>query len=392
MRQLLAIVLMNLRNLPARASTSAVAAIGIGGVVLVLVGVLSMSEGFRAVLQYSGRDDVAVVLRGGSSDEMSSGLSLQQTRVIADAPGIRRPGGSPLVSPELYVIIDIPTVAKGTSANVPLRGVGTNGPRLRQDFHMVAGRMFRPGTFEIIVGKTAAEQFRGIALGARPRWGTTEWQVVGVFADGGSVAQGELWTDATTLQGAYNRGSSYQSTRVQLQSAGALPVFRAALASDPRLNVKVYTERAYYEEQSRIMTTLIDTAGGVIALLMGLGALFAAVNTMYNSVAARTREIATLRALGFGALPVVSSVLVESMALGAIGGALGCAAGYLIFNGVQTSALNFASFSQISFAFRVTPALMAQGLAYGLLLAFIGGILPAVRAARLPIVSGLRAL
>jgi putative ABC transport system permease protein len=392
LQQLLAIILLNLRNLPARATASAVAAIGIGGVVLVLVGVLSMSEGFRSVLQYSGRDDVAVVLRGGSNDEMSSGLSLQQTRVISDAPGIRRGANGAQTSPELYVVIDIPTVSMGTNANVPLRGVGPNGPALRRGFHIASGRMFRPGSYEVIVGRSAARQFRGLQLGAQPRWGTTQWQVVGIFEDSGSVAQGELWTDSIVLQNAYNRGTSFQSLRAQLQGAGAMPAFRNALLADPRVNVKVFSERDYYAEQSRIMTRLIDSVGSVIALLMGLGALFAAVNTMYNSVAGRTREIATLRALGFGALPVVSSVLVEAMMLGLAGGLVGCAAAWLVFNGMQTSAMNFASFSQISFAFRVTPPLMLQGLIYGLLLAFIGGLLPALRAARQPIVSGLRAL
>jgi putative ABC transport system permease protein len=392
LQQLLAIVTVNLRNIPARAGASLVAAIGIGGVVVVLIGVLSMSEGFRAVLQYSGRDDVAVVLRGGSNDEMSSGLSQEQTRVIADAPGIRRNDNGSIVSPELYVIIDVPARSTGTSANVPMRGVGTSATQLRQNFRITQGRMFRPGNFEVIVGKGAARQFRGLTLGAHQRWGTTEWQVVGIFEDRGSVAQGEIWTDATVLQNAYNRGTNYQSMRVQLLSAGAMEVFKRTLAADPRLNVRVFTERAYYEEQSRILTTLVDTVGSVIALLMGLGALFGAVNTMYSTVASRTREIATLRALGFGATPVVASVLVESMVLGLAGGVVGCVVAYYGFNGMQTSTMNWASFSQITFAFAVTPRLIVQGLGYALLLALIGGLLPAIRAARLPIVSGLRAL
>jgi putative ABC transport system permease protein len=392
LQQLFAIVAVNLRNIPARAGASLVAAIGIGGVVVVLIGVLSMSEGFRAVLQYSGRDDVAVVLRGGSNDEMSSGLSQEQTRVIADAPGVRRDASGPIVSPELYVIIDVPARSTGTSANVPMRGVSASATQLRQRFRIAQGRMFRPGTFEVIVGKGAAGQFSGLELGAQPRWGTTRWRVVGIFEDSGSVAQGEIWTDATVLQNAYNRGTSYQSTRVQLLSAGTMEVFRRALAADPRLNVRVFTERAYYEEQSRILTSLVDTVGTGIAILMGLGALFGAVNTMYSTVASRTREIATLRALGFGALPVVASVLVESMVLGLAGGLVGCVIAYYAFNGMQTSTMNWASFSQITFAFTVTPQLIMRGLVYALLLALIGGLMPALRAARLPIVSGLRAL
>jgi putative ABC transport system permease protein len=392
LRQLQAIVWMNIRNLPARAVASLVAAVGIGGVVVVLIGVLSMSEGFRAVLQYSGRDDIAVVLRGGSNDEMSSGLSQDQARVIADAPGVQRGASGSLTSPELYVVVDVSARRTGTSANVPLRGAGANAAQLRQQFRITQGRMYKPGTFEVVVGKSALSQFVGLELGASPRWGSTTWHVVGVFEDSGSVAQGEIWTDVTVLQNAYSRGTSYQSVRVKLQSASAMNTFKRALEADPRLTAHIFTEREFYAEQSRLMTTVIDTIGRVIGLLMGLGALFAAVNTMYSSVAARTREIATLRALGFGALPVIASVLTEALMLGLAGGLIGSVIAYIAFNGTETSTMNWSSFSQISFAFAVTPRLMLQGVVYGLLLAFVGGVFPALRAARLPIVSGLRAL
>jgi putative ABC transport system permease protein len=391
LRQLGAITAMNLRNVPSRLSSSLVAAVGVAGVVAILIGVLSMAEGFRSVLQYAGRDDVAIVLRGGSNDEMSSGLSLEQTRLIADAPQVVRGADGPLASPELYVIIDVPMRVTGTSANVPLRGVDSRAPLLRQDFRIIAGRMFRPGTFEVIVGQGAARQFRGLTTGTTVRWGSTDWYVAGVFADRGSVAQGEVWTDATVLQNAYNRGSSFQSVRVQLRTAAALGEFARTLKADPRLTVRALSERTFYQEQSRIITTMIESVGSVIAILMGLGAVFAALNTMYSTVAARTREIATLRALGFGALPVVTSVLTEAMLLGLAGGLLGCLAARLGFNGIETSTLNWASFSQITFAFKVTPALMARGLGYGLLLALLGGLLPAIRAARQSVVAGLRA-
>jgi len=392
LRQLGTTSWMNLRNMPARATASLVAAIGIGGVVAVLIGVLSMSEGFRAVLQYAGRDDVAVVLRGGANDEMSSGLSLEQVRVLADAPGIRRDDAGAITSPELYVVVDAPLRSTGTRANVPLRGASPRAAQLRSGFHMVSGRQFRPGTFEVIVGQSAARQFGGLDVGARLRWGNANWEVVGVFADHGSVSQGELWADSTILQGAYNRGTSFQSLRVQLDSAAALEPFRRFVMADPRLSVRVFTEREYYQEQSRIMTTMIDSVGTAIALLMGLGAVFGAINTMYSTVAARTREIATLRALGFGALPIVGSVVVEALVLGTAGGAAGCVAAWFGFNGMQASTMNWASFSQITFAFSVTPRLVTLGLGYALLLALVGALLPAWRAARLPIVSGLRAL
>ena len=391
LRQLGAITLMNLRNVPSRLSTSLVAAIGVAGVVTILVGVLSMSEGFRSVLQYAGHDDVAIVLRGGSNDEMASGLSLEQTRLIADAPQVVRAADGPLASPELYVIIDVPMRTTGTEANVPLRGVGPHAAALRQDFHMLSGRMFAPGKFEVIVGQSAARQFRGLGTGATVHWGSTDWYVAGIFADRGSVAQGEVWTDATVLQNAYNRGTSFQSVRVQLRGAADLAPYTALLKADPRLTVRVLSERDFYQEQSRIITTVIESIGTVIAMLMGLGAVFAALNTMYSTVATRTREIATLRAVGFGAMPVITSVLTEAMLLGLAGGLLGCLAAWLGFNGVETSTMNWASFSQITFAFKVTPALMMRGLCYGLLLALIGGLLPAIRAARQSVVAGLRA-
>lgn len=391
LRQVAEITAMNLRNVPSRLGAAAVATVGITGVVTILVGVLSMSEGFRAVLQYAGRDDVAVVLRGGSNAEMSSALGLDETRIIADQPQVARDAQGPVASPELFVIVDEALRSTGTAANVPLRGVGPRAAQLRTGFRLLAGRMYTPGTYEIIVGQSALRQFAGLAPGHSVRWGSTDWRVVGVFADAGSVSQGEIWTDASILQGAYSRGNSYQSERVRLVSAASLAAYRAALKADPRLNVRVFAEREYYAEQSRGLSSIIDVAGGLIGVLMGLGAVFAALNTMYSTVAARTREIATLRAIGFGAMPVVGSVLAEALLLGAAGGLAGCLAAWLGFNGVETTTLNFASFSQVSFAFRVTPALMLRGFSYALALAAVGGALPALRAARIPVVEGLRA-
>ena len=390
--QIGAVTVMNLRNVRERLGSTLVALAGVAGVVTVVVGVLSINEGFRAVLQQSGADDVAVVLRGGSTDEMTSGFDQSETRVIADAEQIARGGDGPIVSSELYVIIDVPLKSTGTAANVPLRGVTENAANLRQDFEIVAGRMFTPGTFEIIVGRGAATQFAGLTVGDTLRAGTTSWVVAGQFRDRGSVAESEIWTDASVLQGAYNRGTSYQSVRARLTSAQALQGFKDALILDLRLNVRVFTERQYYEEQSRSLTALVGSVGAVIAVLMGLGAIFAAVNTMYSAVSTRAREIATLRALGFGAFPVVVSVLVESALIGVAGGLLGMVIAYFAFNGLQASTLNFSSFSQITFAFTVTPALALQGLMYALTLGLLGGLLPSIRAARQPIVRGLREL
>ncbi|HEX7012377.1 MAG TPA: ABC transporter permease [Steroidobacteraceae bacterium] len=390
--QIAAITAMNLRNMSERVASSIVALVGIVGVVTVLIGVLSIAEGFRAVLDMSGAEDVAIVLRSGATDEMGSALTQEQTRIIADAPGVARDAEGPIVSPELYVVVDVPLVRTGTAANVPLRGVGLKAPKLRQNFKIVEGRMFNPGTFEVIVGRGASQQFAGLTVGSRLRWGTTNWTVTGLFEDGGSVAESEIWTDATVLQGAYNRGSSYQSMRVKLASVDALRSFKDALSQDPRLNVRVYTEKEFFEQQSRILVTLVSTIGVAIAALMGLGAIFAALNTMYSAVSARTREIATLRALGFGPAPVVVSVLTEGLLLGLAGGVIGMLIAYFTFNGVRASTMNFATFSQITFAFTVTPELLVRGLTYALILGFIGGLLPSLRAARLPITAGLREL
>jgi putative ABC transport system permease protein len=388
--QVAAVTAMNLRSLPERKASTIVALVGIAGVVAVLVGVLAIREGFRQVLDLSGSDDVAIVLRGGSTDELSSTLTQDQTRIIADAPGVARDANGPLASPELYVTVDVPIRSTNTPANVPLRGVSPQGHKLRQAFKIVEGRTFTSGTFEMIVGRGASLQFAGLEVGERIRWGTTEWAIVGIFEDDGSVAESEIWTDASVLQGAYRRGTTFQSTRVKLVNAQALQTFKDALSTDPRVNVRVYTERQFYEQQSRPLVTTVNVVGNSIALLMGIGAIFGALNTMYSAVSARTREIATLRAIGFSPAPVVISVLVEAMIIGIVGGMLGCAIGWLGFDGIRAATLNFATFTQITFAFNVTPALVIQGLVYALILGLIGGLFPGLRAARLPITTGLR--
>jgi putative ABC transport system permease protein len=390
LKQAAAVTAMNLRSIGERSGTSLVAIVGIAGVVAVLIGIFSIAAGFRAVLEQSGADDIAIVLRGGSTDEMTSGFSQQQTRIIADAPGVLLEGGEPVASSELYVLVDVPLKSTGTPANVPLRGVGPQAAKLRNGFRIVEGREFRPGTNEVIAGRGAAQQFAGLDVGAELRSGSQVWNVVGIFGDDGSVAESEIWSDAVVLQGAYNRGTSYQSTRVRLESPGSLTTFKDALTSDPRVNVSVRTEREYYAAQSRSLVALVTVVGQAIAILMGLAAVFGALNTMYSAVAARTREIATLRAIGFGALPVVTSVLAEAMLLGAIGGAIGALIAYFGFNGIRASTMNWSSFSQITFAFVVTPALVLQSLGYALALGFIGGLMPSVRAALMPITSGLR--
>jgi putative ABC transport system permease protein len=390
--QISAITSMNLRNVAERSSSTAVALVSIAGVVIVLIGVLSIAAGFRAVLDQSGQPDVAIVLRSGATDEMGSSIGNAQARIIADLPDVARDADGPIVSPELYVVVDVPLIRTGTAANVPLRGVGPQAPKLRKNFRIAEGRTFTPGTFELLAGRGASLQFAGLTVGNRVRWGTTEWTVVGIFEDGGSVSESEVWTDTTVLQGVYNRGSSYQSMRAKLKSADSARSFGDALSTDPRLNLKSIIERKYYEDQSKTLQTLVRTIGVTIAALMGLGAVFAALNTMYSAVSARTREIATLRALGFGSAPVVISVLAEALLIGMIGGVIGALIAYFAFNGMRASTMNFSTFSQITFAFTVTPQILVTGLLYALALALVGGLLPSVRAARMPITTGLREL
>ena len=392
LNQVVTVTAMNLRNLPARLGTSLVAVIGIGGVVAVLVSLLSMGEGFRAALDLSGRDDVVMILRGGSGDELSSSFSREEFNVIASAPGIARDARGAIASGELYTIVDLPMRSTGTAANVPFRGITARGVDVRENFRVVAGRMFEPGRDEVIVGRGAFTQFGNLGLGQLVNWGSHAWQVVGVFEAGGSVSESEVWTDLPVLQGVYRRGNSVQVVRAQLTSPAALQTVKANLEADRRVNVSVRSEQQFYADQSRILIALVKYVGTTIAVLMGIGAVFAALNTMYSAVSSRTREIATLRALGFGAAPVVTSVLLESVVLGLLGGIVGGVLVYLVLNGYQASTLNWASFSQITFAFTVTPRLLVTGLGYSLILGFVGGLLPGLRAARMPVTAGLREL
>ncbi len=392
LNQLVAITAMNIRNLPQRLGTSLVAVVGIGGVVAVLVSLLSMGQGFRAALDLSGSDDVAIVLRGGSGDELSSSFDREQVAVIVSAPGILRDSRGPVASPEFYTIVDLPMRSTGTAANVPFRGVTDRAVDVRRGFRITAGRMFERGKDEVIVGRGAFSQFGNVDLGRKVTWGSHEWRVVGVFEAGGSVSESEVWTDLTVLQGVYRRGNSVQVVRARLTSPAALATLKGGLAGDPRVNAAARSEQEFYADQSRILVTIINYVGTAIAILMGVGAVFAALNTMYSAVSSRTREIATLRALGFGATPVVASVLLEAAVLGLLGGLAGGALVYFGLNGYQASTLNWASFSQIAFAFTVTPRLLLTGLVYALVLGLIGGLLPGLRAARLPVTVGLREL
>jgi putative ABC transport system permease protein len=390
--QVLSIVKFGLLSIPQRRGAVAATVIGTAGVVAVLVGVLSIATGFRRAMASSGAADAAIVLRSGSDSEMVSGFGRPETRLIADAPGVARNAQGPLASAELFVIINLPKASTGTDANVPLRGVEAAALEVRDNLKVVRGRPFEWGRNEVIVGAGAAREFAGLEVGGSVKVGRETWPVVGVFTSGGGVAESEIWTDARVLQAAYNRGDSFQSVYAKLTSPAAFQEFKDALTSNPQLNVKVTRLSEHYASQSTAITTLITTLGFLIAALMAVGAVFGALNTMYSAVAARTREIATLRALGFGGTAVVLALMLESLVLALAGGLLGGGLAYAGFNNFHAATMNWQSFSQVTFAFAVTPQLLVQGIIWATLIGLVGGLLPALRAARQPIAVALREL
>ena len=332
------------------------------------------------------------MLRGGATSEMMSGIQLDMVKIIQDAPGVAHDGSNPLVTSEVVVIAPFPLRATGTDANVQIRGVSANVLEVRKNVKMAQGRMFQPGLSELIVGKNASATYSGLTVGNTVNFGGGHWQVVGVFDAGGSSFDSEVWCDARVLDDVYKRPTNiFQSATVHLTSAAAYQQFKDSVTSDPRLNVDVSREIDYYAKQSTTMTRLITVLGGLVAFVMAIGAIFGALNTMYSAVSERGREIGTMRALGFGAAAVVFSFLVEALFISFIGGAIGCVA-VLPLNGLTTSTMNMQTFSNIAFAFRITPLLLVGGLIFALAMGLLGGFLPAVRAARRPVALALREL
>ena len=391
--QIIAVTGVNIRSIPARLGSSTVAVIGIAGVVLVFVAVLSIAEGVNATMKASSDPNLVLILRAGSDTEMTSGLAGEAVRVIQDAPGIARDAsGAPLTSPELFVVVDHPLKRGGSAANVPLRGVSPEAFQVHNRLKIVEGRNIEFGKNEIIAGRAAAQQFVNLSVGTTLKWGENTWTLVGIFEEGGAVSESELWCDVKVLQPAYRRGNSYQSVYARVSSGDSFQQLKDALTSNPQITVTPMRAAEYYGSQTEVLQRIIRTIGGIIAVLMGIGAVFGAVITMYTAVASRTREIATLRALGFGSIPVVISVLAESILLGSIGGIIGGAIAWLAFDGYQTATMNFQSFSQIAFSFAVTPQLLLTALLISLVMGTAGGLLPAIRAATLPVVTALREL
>jgi putative ABC transport system permease protein len=391
LNQIAAVTWLNLRNLPQRVGSSIVAVVGVAAVVLVFAAVLSMAKGFERTMIAAGSDDTAIIMRSGSTSELNSGLSNEQVLIIADAPGVLKDGDVAILSAELYVIVDVKKKSTNTDANVPFRGVQPAAFDVRNGVRLVDGRLFEEGKNEILVGRSAQQEFVGLETGATIQFGQSTWQIVGVFEANGGVAESELWTDVRVLQGAYRRGNSFQSVRVRLQSSDSLAELKSALEEDPRIDPDVMTEKAYYSSQAEPLSRFIRLIGYPLTILMAIGAIFGALNSMYSSVSVRGKEIATLRALGFGPLSVLISTMVESTLLALIGGVIGGAIAFLVFNGFQVSTLG-ASFSQVVFDFAVTPELLVDGLKAALIIGAVGGLFPAIRAARLPVAQALREL
>ena len=385
-----AITALNLKSIPERWGASLVIVVGLAGVVAVFTALLAMAEGFQSTLQSTGRDDVAIVLRGGSSGaELNSGIDRDSVALIRQAPGIAKGAdGLPLASAELIVIAELPRPGAKTGSNVTLRGIEPAGFELRPQLRIVEGRAFKPGLRELLVGRGVSRQFVGARVGDVVRMRGSDWTVVGIFESGDSN-ESELWADAGTAQSTFGR-SGYSSVRAKLESRDTLQTMADALAADPRLTVDVTREVDYYSGQTKQFRQMIGALAGVVTIIMGLGAIFAALNTMYAAVAARSREIATLRALGFGSLPVVASVMIEALVLALAGGVLGGLLAYLLFNGVSVATLG-QNFTQVVFDFKVTPRLVANGLLISVVIGMIGGLLPAIHAARLPVTTALRA-
>ncbi len=391
--QLLKVLLMNFRSIPQRWGSSLVAIAGIAGVVAVFVTVLSIANGLKDTVTKGGADDVLFILGAAANSELNSGVSSQELIAIEELTGVETDtSGKLMISPELFVIVDLKKKSTGLDANVPLRGVSDKAFQLRPNYKIIQGRNFTSGLNEIVIGKGLMDTYQGLDLGSEIKWGKNVWTVVGIFSDDGSMAESEVWSDIGVLQSAYNRNNNYSSVRVKITNPDLLSSINEQVEANPKLVLSVKSEQDYLSEQTEIMNVVINTIGFILAILMGIAASFGAINTMYTAVSTRTREIATLRALGFKRSSIVFSVLSESLLLGLLGGLLGGILAYLFFNGFKVSTLSWSSFTQVAFTFKVTFELLTTGIVVALIIGLIGGLLPSFRAARIPISQALREL
>jgi len=382
----------NFRSIRARWTSTIVAVLGIAGTVGVFVAMLSLANGFKATLVASGSSGNALILRAGSPTEMMGGVTLDSVRVVQDAPGVARDSSGPLVTQEVVGVMPFPLISTGTDANVQVRGVSSNVLRVRTFAKITEGRMFQPGLSEIVVGRNASRTYAGLTLGNTVQFGGGRWQVVGIFDTGGSAFDSEIWCDAKLLNEILKRPDNiFQSVTVHLASPQTFQQFKDAVTSDPRMNVDVTREIDYYAKQSTTMTRLITVLGGLVAAIMAIGAVFGALNTMYSAIAERGREIATMRAVGFSSSNVILSFLFEALSISLVGGILGCLA-VLPLNGLTTNTMNFQTFANVAFAFKITFDLLLLGIVFALVMGVLGGMLPAIRAATRPVAVALREL
>jgi putative ABC transport system permease protein len=389
-KQLIAVSLMSLQTLPQRLGASSVIVIGIAGVVAVLVSVLAMAVGFRHTMADAGRPDRVIILRGGSDAELNSNLTRSDIDTIGNAPGLAKDAdGKPVLSRELITVVNVPKIDTGLDSNVTLRGVGLQLSKVRPELKIIDGRMFRPAVRELIAGAGAAKQFRGLTTGSVLHLRNADWTVTGIFTSNGDIHESELLADVDTVGSSLER-TGYSSAVALLSSPGDFDRFKDALTTDPQLKVDVQREPDYYAAQSKQLAQLISIVGNTVAIIMAIGAMFGALNSMYAAVDARSVEIATLRAIGFGALPVLLSVVIEALALALLGGIIGAALAWCFFNGHTVSTLGGA-FAQVVFHVTVTRTLIVTGLVWACSIGLLGGLFPALRSARLPVAEALRA-
>jgi len=383
---------VGISTLTQRLGSSAVIVVGIAGVVGVLVALLAMAEGYAQTLHNSGSRDTAIVMRGASANEVSSSLSREDIVQIEQAPGLARNAeGKPIISAETVVASNLPVKGSktGDEGSAQVRGISEAAFTVRPNAKIIEGRTFQPGLREIIVGKGAVRQFEGLKVGATLRLGNQPWTVVGIFASGDAM-ESELWADANVVNDAYKRGSGRNSATVKLENPAAIKAFSDALEANPQLKVKASTTLEFFAKQSEKMTQVLRIIGITVGAIMAVGAVFGALNTMFAAVAARAREIATLRAIGFRGLPVVVAVMLETTLLALLGGLLGGLAAWLLFNGFEASTMAAGSVGKLSFNLSVSPGLLWEGIKWALAIGFVGGLFPAVRAASLPVTTALR--
>jgi putative ABC transport system permease protein len=381
-----------LESLRVRWASAIVAVLGIAGTVAVFIAMLALAHGFETALVATGLPENAIVRRAGATSEMDSSLEVDQVRAIEDSAMVAHAGARALTSPEVVVIANLPLAEGGGEANVQVRGLSAAALEVHTNVHVVEGRFFAAGLPELVVGSNAVKAYKGLGIGSEVYLGGVRWRVVGILAAGGSSVDSEVWGDADVLGGAYQRPKGvYQSLALRLERGQGVEKLRDALSKDPRLKVQVDGEVEYYRKESRGLTQLITTLGQLVAVVMGVGAVFGALNTMYSAVAERSREIATLRAIGFSVAAVIVCFLIESLVIAFGGGLLGCALA-LPVNGLTTGTVNWQTFSHLAFAFQVTPPLLAGGVAFALVMGVVGGVPPALRAARLPVAAALRDL